>query len=113
MDYDKVVYGEGMSVHKWSNREVEFYHFAMVVQGHIDRYTIPQYGDYPNDPVEDWTAEECLLAIQKYAKRHKVEQRGRIETLRDIAKIAHFACLTFDKMCPTKEEIRKVRRGEV
>lgn len=99
--------------HEWSVREVEFYHFSQVVAGHIDKYTVTQYGDAPADEVESWTPEHCILAIQKYIRRFGVIQRGRVESLRDIVKIAHFAAIVFYKMKPTTEEIKKIREGKV
>lgn len=112
VDYSKCVYGEGMNLHKWSLREVEFYHFAMVVQGHIDKYTIPQYGDAPTDQVEEWTPSQCMDSVKRYANRIDSNSRGRLESLRDMAKIAHFAAMSFYKMQPTAEEIKKVQEGK-
>jgi len=111
MDYNELVYGHGLEVHKWSTREVEFYHFSMVVQGHIDRYTIPQYGDAPTDQVEEWTPSQCMDSVKRYASRINSNARGRLETLRDMAKIAHFAAMAFYKLKPTAVEIIKVKEG--
>jgi hypothetical protein len=99
--------------HVWSEREIEFFHFSELVKAHIASYTIPQYGDKPDDEVESWTAEQCVLAIQKYTKRFESARRGRIETLRDMVKIAHFAALAFSKLEPTEEEKEKIRKGTV
>lgn len=99
--------------HKWSQREIEFYLFSRIVQAHIDRYTIPQYGDKPKDEVESWSPEHCVLAIQKYTRRFENGQRGRLETLRDLVKVAHFACLAFYKMEPTAGEIKKIEEGRI
>ncbi len=94
-------------------RVEEFFDFCCIAQEHVRNYTIPQYGDYPADEVEEWTGDQCVKAIQKYTKRYEAAQRGRLETLRDMAKIAHFACLAFWKMAPTKEEQDKIMGGEV
>lgn len=94
-------------------RVLEFDRFASVVKNHIKNYTIPQYGDSPTDEVESWTAEQCVLAIQKYTRRFPENQRGRLEQLRDMVKIAHFACLAFDKMKPADEEVIKIANGKV
>ena len=91
-----------------SKRELEFATFATLVAQHVANYTIPQYGDAPNDEVEKWTAEQCVLAIQKYTKRFGSLRRGRLEELRDMVKIAHFACLAFGKMNPTSEEVDEI-----
>lgn len=80
------------------NRYLEWARFVQLVSTHIVEYTIPQYGDSPNDEVENWTPEQCVLAIQKYTRRFTAGQRGPRETLRDMFKIAHFACLAYFKL---------------
>jgi hypothetical protein len=99
--------------HQLSYRENEFNIFSRIVRGHIAQYTIPQYGDAPTDEVESWSPEQCVLAIQKYTKRFEASKRGRLETLRDIVKIAHFACITFYKMEPAEDEITKIWEGKI
>lgn len=96
-----------------SKRFMQFVKFAELVEDHIDSYTVPQYGDAPTDEVEQWTAEQCVIAIQKYTKRFESSRRGRLEILRDMVKIAHFAQLAFDKMSPTEDEVEKIREGRV
>ncbi len=94
-----------------SKRHVQFIEFSEIVKDHINNYTIPQYGDAPTDEVEQWTADQCVTAIQKYTKRFISSRRGRLETLRDMVKIAHFAQLAFDKMKPSEDEIERIREG--
>jgi hypothetical protein len=94
-----------------SNRREQFMQFEILVGDHIDNYTVPQYGDAPDDEVERWSTEQCVLAIQKYTKRFDSPRRGRIETLRDMVKIAHFACIAFYKMKPTIEEEDAISEG--
>ena len=90
-----------------------FIRFAMLVADHIENYTIPQYGDAPDDEVENWSEAQCVAAIQKYCKRYLlINKRGRLEVLRDMVKIAHFAQLAFNKMNPTNEEICLIAEGE-
>jgi len=96
-----------------SKREEQFMQFSDIVENHITSYTVPQYGDAPDDEVENWTTEQCVLAIQKYTKRFSSAKRGRLETLRDMVKIAHFACLAFYKMEPTIEEEKKIGEGKI
>ena len=95
-----------------SNRQREFSGFSLVVESHIENYTVPQYGDAPNDQVEEWTPEQCMESIKRYANRFGTGRRGRLETLRDMVKIAHYACLIFGKLNPTGEEIEKIIKGE-
>jgi len=96
-----------------SKRSDEFKSFSVVVVEHINNYTVPQYGDAPNDPVEAWTPSQCMLSVKRYADRVETGRRGRLETLRDMIKIAHFACLSFDKLNPTDEEITKIMCGGI
>jgi hypothetical protein len=94
-----------------SNRGEEWEDFSGVVEMHIENYTVKQYGDSPDDQVEGWTAGECMKAISKYANRFATQRRGRLETLRDLVKIAHFACIAYQKLQPSGEEQMKVEEG--
>lgn len=96
-----------------SKRVLQFMDFETIVEGHIENYTIPQYGDAPDDEVERWTPLQCVKAIGKYQARFENGRRGRLETLRDMVKIAHFACLAFDKMQPTSDEVEKIKEGRI
>lgn len=81
-----------------SKRGGDFYEFALnTVIPHIELYTIPQYGDAPNDPVEEWTAQDCVRSIAKYAARFGKNARDGQDGL-DLIKIAHFAQLAFIKL---------------
>jgi hypothetical protein len=81
-----------------SKRGEDFYDFALsTVIPHIEQYTIPQYGDAPDDPVEEWTAQDCVRAIAKYAARFGKNSRDGQDGL-DLIKIAHFAQLAFIKL---------------
>lgn len=72
--------------------------FSGIVQMHIDEYTIPQYGDYPNDNLASFTAEDCLKNISRYAARLKSNSRGEDEVLSDLLKIAHYAGSAYLKL---------------
>ncbi|MFA5037781.1 MAG: hypothetical protein WC479_11475 [Candidatus Izemoplasmatales bacterium] len=96
-----------------SKRGDEFCEFSELVLEHIENYTVPQYGDAPNDQVEDWTAAECVnRAIRRYVERYSVNRRGRIEQLRDLLKIAHYAAIAFAKLQPSEDEIKILTKGE-
>lgn len=71
--------------------------FAAKVADHITNYTVPQYGDAPNDNVESWSAADCIAQVQKYAARFGTNQRAGQEEL-DLMKIAHYAQLAHDKL---------------
>ena len=96
-----------------SNRQLEFELFAEIVLEHIEKYAVAQYGDVPDDPVQSWTPAQCMDSVKRYADRIETGRRGRLETIRDMVKIAHFACLAFGKLNPTEEEIVKIIKGEV
>jgi len=96
-----------------SKREKEFYVFADIVQKHIKNYTVPQYGDAPNDQVEEWTDNQCMDSIKRYSNRFGSNARGRIEMLRDMLKIAHFSSLIFSKLKPTEEEVKELIKGDI
>jgi len=110
---EKLIHNDREPLAQLSNRNVEFYKFTRIVRAHIDNYTVPQYGDAPDDEVEGWTAEMCVAAIQKYTKRFGSARRGRLEELRDLVKIAHFAAIAFWKILPSEEEIEKIERGKI
>ena len=80
-----------------SSRAVQFSRFSGRVVEHIENYTVPQYGDAPDDNVESWTAEDCVRQIEKYAKRFGKNSRPGQDAL-DLIKVAHYACLAHDKL---------------
>ena len=94
-----------------SNRLREWQAFSYLVGRHIENYTVPQYGDAPEDEIQTWSLEQCQKAISKYTKRFDTQRRGRLESLRDLTKLAHFACLAFNKMFPNDEELTKIIGG--
>lgn len=64
--------------------------FARGVRNHINDYTVPQYGDYPDDLLEAYSVEDCIRAIEKYVKRFGKNSRPGQDKL-DMMKIAHYA----------------------
>lgn len=86
--------GNGMDI---SNRGKQWLEFADVVRKHVEYYTVPQYGDSPDDQIEDWTAKECVRAIGKRCARFGSNSRGDQEKL-DLKKMAHEACLAYFKL---------------
>ena len=80
-----------------SIRGQQFELFANQVIKHIETYTVPQYGDYPNDQVEEWTPELCIAQISKYSARFGKNSREGQELL-DLIKIAHYAQIAYSKM---------------
>lgn len=80
-----------------AQRTKDWNEFATKVADHIENYTVPQYGDAPNDNVESWSAQDCIAQVQKYAARFGTNQRAGQEEL-DLMKIAHYAQLAHDKL---------------
>lgn len=79
-----------------SNRAIDFAEFAKDVVDHIETYTVPQYGDSPNDLAEEWSVQECVDCIKRYAARvGKNAREGQQE--QDFLKITHYAQLARDK----------------
>lgn len=72
--------------------------FKHCVANHIEHYTVPQYGDAPDDNVETWKSEDCRKAIVKYLNRFNTNQRGVEEQKRDILKMAHYLQLYYLKV---------------
>lgn len=81
-----------------SRRLTEWNSFSEVVSGHIEDYTVAQYGDLPDDQASGWSAEDCVKQVQRYANRFGRGQRGRAEELRDLLKVAHYACMAYGKV---------------
>ena len=83
---------EPIRVLEWSN-------FSANVDHHIRNYTIPQYGDFPDDQCEQ-DFDECDIAsnIKRYANRVGRGRRGIDEQLRDCLKMAHYACILYSKL---------------
>lgn len=71
--------------------------FASIVAMHVAEYSVPQYGDYPTDQLTNYTADDCMKAIQRYANRWGNNARGEDESLRDLLKIAHYAQTAYYK----------------
>lgn len=80
-----------------TRKGTEWNGFADKVLTHIDTYVVPQYGDKGEDEVTEWTAKDCMMAIKKYAARFGKNSRKGQEKL-DILKIAHYACLIYNKL---------------
>jgi hypothetical protein len=79
-------------------RVLEWQRFSAAVENHVIEYTIPQYGDYPNDQATKFTPEDLITQIKRYANRFGKNARGPVEEQRDMLKIAHYACLIHSKL---------------
>ena len=59
---------------------------------HIEDYTVPQYGDAPNDAIEGWSIEECFKQTERYLSRRNTSMRPKEKAL-DILKSIHYLSL--------------------
>lgn len=80
-----------------SNRAKDFQEFSKLVINHIDKYTVPQYGDSPDDLVEEWTVQQCVDSAKKYLARHGRNQREGQDEL-DLIKAAHYIQIAYTKL---------------
>ena len=84
----------------YTNRGKHWKRFAAAVLDHIESYTVPQYGDSPDDLIETWAPDQCIKALEKYIQRFGKNQRLNQEVL-DMLKIAHLAQITYRKLMQT------------
>lgn len=70
--------------------------FADDVLEHIEDYTVPQYGDAPNDLASTWTEHQMIDNIDKYIRRAKTHVREDCRYT-DLLKIAHYSCMIYHK----------------
>ena len=80
-----------------SKRGKAWTEFAEDVVNHIEQYTVPQYGDEPDDNVEEWDSYDCMKQVEKYLKRLKTSQRPGERRL-DLMKMAHYIQLAHQKL---------------
>lgn len=80
--------GKGCETRTVSERAKQFQSFAHSIVSHIEQYTVPQYGDAPNDQMSEWTIEECLKAVSKRLARYGRQSREGQQEL-DFKKMAH------------------------
>ena len=68
--------------------------FQVEVYNHIENYVIPQYGDKSEDECADYTTEDLVKQIKKYAARQGKNSRPGQDKI-DLLKIAHYAQMTY------------------
>lgn len=64
--------------------------FSNKVIYHIENYVVPQYGDEDEDECSNYSAEDCIKQIKKYAARSGKNSRPGQDKI-DLLKIAHYA----------------------
>jgi hypothetical protein len=80
-----------------SNRLDDWLSFGGYVSKHIEEYTVPQYGDKPDDQASEFTIEECLAHVKRYINRYGKNQRGRDDQEKDFYKMAQYVQIAWDK----------------
>jgi len=85
-----------------SRRGEQWIEFSREVFAHVEKYTVPQYGDMPNDLASRFSAADIKASIDRYVCRIGTNRRGVGEAKRDALKIAHYACMLY--ACLLEEE---------
>ena len=80
------------------NRVQEWEDFSALVTTHLIEYTIPQYGDFPNDQMTTASIEDIKHNMTRYINRLGSNMRGRDDQLMDMLKMAHYACMAHTKL---------------
>jgi hypothetical protein len=81
-----------------SERERQWHEFSEVVAKHLREYTVPQYGDAPDDVIAGYSVEDCVANMKRYIKRYGSQSRQGQQEL-DFMKIAHYAQCAWEKYC--------------
>lgn len=79
------------------SRLQEWEDFAAKVTQHLVEYTIPQYGDFPNDQMTTAAIADIKHNMTRYLNRMDNNVRGQEDQLRDLLKLAHYSCLAYTK----------------
>ena len=79
-----------------SIRSKEWIEFSIKVLAHIEGYTVPQYGDRPDDQITNWSCADCLKAVNKRLARFGRNSREGQQEL-DFLKMAHETQIAYDK----------------
>ena len=80
-----------------SERGKDWLAFSALVLGHIENYTVPQYGDKPGDQLEEFSIHDIQVQLKRYVNRIGVGARPG-ERQRDMLKIAHYAGVLWGKV---------------
>lgn len=91
-----------------TKREAQWYEFSNAVAEHLRLYTVPQYGDVGQDEITNYTVQDCVTHLQRYAKRYGTQSREGQQKL-DFMKIAHYAQCAWEKY---EEPLKPHEKGE-
>lgn len=73
---------------KYTQRGKDWLNFAYEVLKHIENYTVPQYGDSPDDQIEKYSIATCLQQVEKYINRYGKVTEERQQ--KDFLKMVHY-----------------------
>lgn len=93
-----------LELNEFSQRGLDWIAFSSQVLAHIEKYTVPQYGDKGEDQVTEWSAKERVEQAKKYLNRFSKNQREGQEQL-DFMKAAHYCQLAADKFKEEQSEV--------
>jgi hypothetical protein len=79
------------------NRSREWAEFAALALQHIEEYTVPQYGDAPDDQASGFSEHDIAANMRRYVNRLESNARGPEEAQRDLLKIAHYCAILYFK----------------
>lgn len=78
-------------------KSLDWLGFSVHVRDHIEGYVVPQYGDKGDDPASDYSVDDCIKQVQKYAARYGKNARPGQEKL-DLMKMAHYIQMAYTQL---------------
>jgi hypothetical protein len=81
-----------------------------LVEDHLVNYTVPQYGDYPEDQMTSASIYDIKMNLLRYVNRIGTNARGQEEAVRDTYKISHYAAILWGKYIRGEENPDKTER---
>ncbi len=94
------------------NRALMWELFNYDVADHIATYTVPQYGDAPDDNATSFTEADIKANLSRYVARIGTGARGEEEAIRDLFKIADYACILWSKKMGLEEELAQIKKEQ-
>jgi len=95
---------------QYSERGKNWFQFAIKVLEHVEKYTVPQYGDKPNDQIEEWSIEDCFKAVKKRMARFSRNSREGQQEL-DFMKMAHEIQIAAEKWEEAQAEVKELDKA--
>jgi len=86
--------------------------FSQKVLTHINEYTVPQYGDWP-DQMSTYDIDTLINHIQRYVSRVKTNARGLETSILDSIKIAHYASELHDRLIKITEDDAYANQNQI